>query len=100
MASRIRVTPSELEAAAKKLSSISESYTGIYSQLMQQAQNMGAAWEGADNLAFVEQITGFCEELKNMASKLEAASTALRTQAQNYEARQNDNIAQVKKLTN
>lgn len=100
MAIKIRVTPSELEAASKKLTSISESYTGIYNQLMQQAQTMGAAWEGADNLAFVEQISGFCEELKSMATKLENASAALHTQAQNYESRQNDNIAQVKKLTN
>lgn len=100
MASKIRVTPSELESASKKLASISESYTGIYTQLMQQAQTMGAAWEGADNLAFVEQISGFCEELKSMATKLETASTTLHTQAQNYESRQNDNITQVKKLTN
>jgi uncharacterized protein YukE len=66
---------------------------------MQQAQSMGAAWEGADNLAFVEQITGFSNELKSLADKLSTVSNALRTQAQNSETRQHDNIAQVKKLT-
>lgn len=96
---KIRVTPSELMAVSNKLSSIAENYTSIYTQLMQQAQSMGAAWEGADNLAFVEQITGFCEELKSMADKINSASSALQTQAQNYENRQNDNIAQVRKLT-
>lgn len=100
MAQRIRVTPSELDVASKKLQSISESYTSIYNQLMQQAQTMGAAWEGADNQAFVEQISGFCEELKSMASKLEQAGSALHTQAMNYQARQDDNVTQVKKLTN
>lgn len=96
---KLRVTPAELLAASQKLASISESYTSIYNQLMQQAQMMGAAWEGADNQAFVEQISGFGEELKSMAEKINTASQALRTQAQNYENRQNDNIAQVKKLT-
>jgi len=96
----IIVTPAELEKAATKLSSISETYTAIYKQLMQQAQTMGAAWEGADNLAFVEQISGFCEELKNMALKIETVSSTLKTQAKNYSDRQQDNIVQVKKLTN
>ena len=100
MANNIRVNPAELEAASKKLISISEGYTGIYTQMMRLAQNMGSAWEAADNLAFVEQISGFCEELKKMAAKLELAGTTLHTQAQNYEARQSDNITQVKKLTN
>lgn len=100
MASRIRVSPAELESASKKIAAIAEEYTSIYTQLMQQAQTMGSAWEGADNLAFVEQISGFCEELKSMTTKLETASTALNTQAQNYIGRQDDNVAQVRKLTN
>ena len=29
---------------------------------MQEANTMGTAWEGADNIAFVEQINGFTEE--------------------------------------
>lgn len=96
----IRVSPSELRAASQKLSGISENYTSIYTQLMMQIQTMGSAWEGADNLAFVEQISDFCEELNNMADKLNSASNALRAQAQNYENRKNDIIAQSKKLTN
>ena len=61
---------------------------------------MGTAWEGADNLAFVEQIKGFTEELKAMADKLLTASQALDKQRANYVARQDDNITQVKKLVN
>ena len=100
MGKQIRVTPSELGTAADKLSTISEGYTQIYTQLLQQASTMGAAWEGEDNLAFVEQINGFCQELKDMATKLVSAAEALRLQKSNYENRQADNIAQVRKLTN
>lgn len=91
---------SKMEEASKRLQTISETYTQIYQQLMQNAETMGSAWEGADNLAFVEQIKGFTDKLKAMADKLHAASTALDAQRANYVARQEDNIAQVKKLTN
>ena len=52
---------------------------------------MGTAWEGADNLAFVEQITGFTEELKVMATKLSLASQALEKQKSNYVSQQENN---------
>lgn len=90
----------EMKKAAQKLLELSETYTEIYSQLMQEASTMGAAWDGADNLAFVEQIQGFTEELKAMATKLSTAGQTLDQQRANYVERQEDNIAQVKKLTN
>lgn len=90
----------EMAKASKKLQSLSETYTEIYTQLLQEAGTMGAAWDGADNLAFVEQINGFTEELKAMAAKLSTASQTIATQRENYIRRQDDNITQVKKLAN
>ena len=84
--------------ASKELQSDSETYTEIYTELMQKASTMGAAFEGADNLAFVEQITGFTEELKAMADKLSLASQTLDKQRANYVAQQDSNITEVKKL--
>lgn len=90
----------DMAKAAQRLQALSETYTDIYTQLMQEASTMGTAWEGADNLAFVEQINGFTEELKMMATKLSNASQALDKQRANYVARQDHNITQVKKLAN
>lgn len=90
----------DMKRASQNLQTLSETYTEIYTQLMQEANTMGAAWEGADNLAFVEQINGFTEELKTMANKISTVSQALDQQRANYVARQNDNITQVKKLVN
>lgn len=90
----------EMAKASQKLQEISNSYTEIYTQLMQEAQTMGTAWEGADNLAFVDQITGFTDELRMMAEKISVASQALEQQRANYVARQDANIEQVKKLVN
>jgi uncharacterized protein YukE len=90
----------DMAKASQRLQALSETYTEIYTQLMQEASTMGSAWEGADNIAFVEQITGFTEDLKMMAAKLSAASQALDKQRANYVARQDNNITQVKKLAN
>jgi len=100
MGKRIRVTPQELETASKKLAELSETYTGIYTQLMQAASTMGDAWDGEDNLAFVDQINGFNQDLKSMADKLVTASQALDKQRTNYATIQDSNTAQVRKLTN
>lgn len=90
----------EMGRVAARLEELSEIYTEIYSQLMQEASTMGSAWEGADNLAFVNRIEGFTEELNNMATKLNVAGQTLRTQKENYVNQQQSNIDAVNKLTN
>jgi uncharacterized protein YukE len=83
-----------------KFKNHSEMYTQIYTNLIQQAQTMGTAWESEDNLAFVNQISGLCDDLKSMSDKLISASEVLKQMQINYENRLNDNTAQVKKLSN
>lgn len=101
MGKTIRVTSfEEMAKASQKLQALSETYTEIYTQLLQEANTMGTAWEGADNLAFVEQINGLTDKLKAMATKLSTASQAIDKQRANYVARQDNNIAAVKKLAN
>lgn len=90
----------DMAKASKRLQSLSETYTEIYTQLMQEANTMGSAWDGADNQAFVSRINGFTEELKAMAAKLSTASQALDKQRANYVARQDNNITQVQRLVN
>ena len=96
----IRVTQEELAKVSQTMQGLSESYNDIYTQLIQEASTMGTAWEGEDNVAFVSQITGFCEDLKAMAAKILTSSQAIEKQRANYASRQQSNIDQVKKLTN
>ena len=97
---KIRVTPEELGTASQKLAEMSNNYSEISKQLLQEASNMGAAWEGADNQAFVQQITGMCNSLQKMAEKLAEASAALDKKKNNYKARLQANIDAIKKLAN
>lgn len=94
------VDPPALHAAAQKFTQFSQEYTTVYTRLMNAAQTMGDAWNSADNQAFVEQITGFCEELKSMASHLDQAAQALNQQATNYETTRDNNIAAAKQMAN
>ena len=101
MGKQIHVTSlEEMDRASKRLRSISESYTDIYGQLFKAANTMGAAWDGADNRAFVEQINGFSNDMQLMAGRLAAAGQAIERQRANYAARQEANMTAVRRLTN
>jgi len=97
---RIVVDPPELHAAASAFNQLSGEYQMVYQSLLNTASTMGAAWQSADNLAFVEQINGFCPDLLKMVQHLEQASQALTMQAKNYEAARDGNVASVRTLAN
>lgn len=94
------VDPPVLHTAAQKFYEISQEYTSVYTRLLNAASTMGDAWNSADNLAFVEQINGFCEELKAMVTHLEQASQTLNKQASNYETVRDNNQSAVRQLNN
>lgn len=97
---KLVVDPPELHKASQTFAQLAGDYNNVYNRLINAASNMGEAWKAADNLAFVEQINGFCEELKAMKDHLDLASQALEQQAKNYETTRDDNIAGVKQLVN
>lgn len=94
------VDPPELHKASQKFVQLSGDYVSVYERLLNTASTMGEAWKAADNLAFVEQINGFCADLKAMTDHLDQAAQALEQQALNYEATRDNNITGVKQLTN
>ena len=96
----LTVDPVALHTAAQKFAQLSEEYTTVYTRLINNAQTMGEAWMSADNLAFVDQISGFCDELRGMAAHLQQAAQTLDQQATNYETVRDNNIAAVRQLMN
>lgn len=97
---KLIVDPPELHKASQKLIQLSGEYTGVYGRLINTASTMGEAWKAADNLAFVEQINGFCDDLRAMAEHLDLAAQTLEQQALNYESTRDNNITSVKQLAN
>lgn len=96
----ISVEPAQLTSIGGKLEEYANSFDEIYKELLRQAETMGEAWQGADNLAYVEQIKGITTKMNLMVEKLKSASITLKQQAKNYDDKRSDNIAQVKKLNN
>ena len=96
----IKVEPEKLRSAAEEIKSSSAKYDKIAKELMDNATQMGEAWKGADNQAYVNQIKGFVEDLENMVKKLNQVSNALIEQAQNYTKRQDSNIENSQRLQN
>jgi len=97
---KLIVDPPELHKASQRFFGLSEEYDGVYNRLMGTASTMGEAWKAADNLAFVEQIKGFCDDLDYMVNRLIQASKTLEQQAVNYETTRDNNIANVRQLAN
>lgn len=97
---KLTVDTAELHSASQKLAKQAEEYTALYNRLLNTASTMGEAWKAPDNLAFVDQINGFCQELQDMASHIEQASLALEQQATNYDTTSENNVTSVKKLAN
>lgn len=97
---KVSVDPPELHSASQKINQLAGDYSTVYNRLLNAASTMGEAWKAADNLAFVEQINGFCEELKAMTSHLEQAAAALEQQALNYESTRDNNVTGVRQLAN
>jgi WXG100 family type VII secretion target len=97
---KLVVDPPELHKASQKFTQLSEDYTSMYNRLINTASTMGEAWKAADNLAFVDQITGFCDDLKAMTDHLVQAAQALEQQAVNYETTRDNNVSGVRQLAN
>ena len=97
---KLVVDPPELRKTSQKFTQLASDYTSVHNRLINTASTMGDAWKAADNLAFVDQINGFCDDLKAMTSRLEQAAKALEQQAVNYETTRDNNVAGVKQLAN
>ena len=94
------VDPPELHTASQKFTQLASEYTTVHNRMINTASTMGEAWKAADNLAFVEQIIGFCDDLEEMTKHLDQAAQALEQQAANYETTRDNNVNGVKQLVN
>ncbi|MDX8360748.1 WXG100 family type VII secretion target [Cytobacillus sp. IB215316] len=100
MSRKIVVEPSRLEEAASKIDSQAADYEKQYNQLFNEVDGMGAAWKGADNMAFVTQIKGFTDDFQKMRKLMMDYSEFLKQSAKVYRQTQSETISQAKTLRN
>lgn len=56
----------------------------LVERLYAEIEFMGQAWQGADNLAYVQQVEGFRSELESLATAMDAYAAFLKTAAAKY----------------
>jgi WXG100 family type VII secretion target len=100
MARKIMVDPAQLEAASRKIDDQSSDYEQQYNKLFSDVDGMAAAWQGADNLAYVNQIKGFMDDFQKLTALMRQYAQFLRDSATTYRNTQNDIVTQAKTLTN
>ncbi|MEH7115075.1 WXG100 family type VII secretion target [Neobacillus niacini] len=100
MSRSITVDPAKLDSAAAKVDQQSADYERVYKALFNEIEGMQAAWQGADNLAYVSQIKGFMDDFNKMSALMKQYSEFLRVSARTYRETQNEVISGAKRLTN
>lgn len=100
MAQKILVTPEMLEQAATSIESLANEYKAQYTELYSTTGSLASTWSGADNVAFVNQIEGFKDDLEKMYTLMNRYAQYLRTTAKSYRDTQDSIIKQAKSLIN
>jgi WXG100 family type VII secretion target len=100
MARDITVDPQKLETAATAIDNQAADYEKSFRLLFSEVDAMATAWQGVDNLAFTNQIKGYEDDFKAMASLMKQYSEFLKSSAKTYKETQNEIVGQAKKLMN
>lgn len=100
MSKKIKVDTAELQNAASLMKSQIEDYRTLYTTLFSEVDGMAAHWQGADNIAFTEQIKGFMDDFQAMEQSMTEYATFLEQCSTTYSQTQENVIASAKTLTN
>ncbi|WP_234121605.1 WXG100 family type VII secretion target [Clostridium hydrogenum] len=100
MGRSIMVDPAKLQSTSSSMDSQIAEYERQYNQLYSEVESMGAAWQGADNQAYVSQIDGFKDDFKAMVQVMKDYSDFLKSASKVYTQAQDDTINAARRLTN
>ena len=100
MGTKIKVTPALLVSTASRIESLASDYKKQYDLMYSETGAMAAEWGGKDNLAFIEQISGFKDDFEKMRSLMTSYADFLRKSAKSYSDTQTTIVNNAKRLTN
>lgn len=100
MARDILVTPEQLESTAGIIEGLAGDYQKQYQTLYSETNAMASTWQGKDNMAYIEQIGGFEDDLIKMYELMLAYANFLRKSAKAYRDTQDEIEKAAKKLAN
>lgn len=96
----IVVEPQKLDNAAGKIETLANDYKALYNKLYGKTDELATSWSGKDNVAFVEQIAGFRDDLDGMYRLMMNYVDFLRQSAKAYRETQDAVVSEARKLVN
>ena len=96
----IVVDPKQLQNTASKIEALASDYKMLYNKLYSKTDDLALSWNGKDNVAFVEQIAGFRDDLDGMFKLMMNYVDFLRQSAKAYIDTQDAVVAEARKLVN
>lgn len=96
---QIVVETGQLDSTAGRVEQLAGDYRSEYSTLFELVASMKSAWDGEDNVAFVNQIEGFRDDFQRMEQLMRDYAAYLRKAAQTYRDTQDTVAAQAKNLS-
>lgn len=100
MSGKIKVDPAMLDQAAKTIDGYVGEYEKLYKEVFQKVEALKGDWDGADSLAFIEQVNGFKNDFDNMSKEMKNYSKFLKDSANAYRTAQEEIASSAKKLAN
>lgn len=99
MTRRITVSPEVLLSASEKIEAITANYQRVYMKLYSEIESMNAAWDGADNVAYVSRVKGFQDDFQLMYKLMLEYAQFVRMSAKSYRSTQDDIISAASNLS-
>ncbi len=100
MARNIQVTPETLESAASRIEALANDYQSQYDSLYRETGALRSTWDGKDNVAYVDQISGFKDDFSKMHTLMLNYADFLRKSAKAYRDTQDTIVSEARKLVN
>lgn len=100
MAKIIEVTPEQLETTAGRIDGLAADYKTQYEKLYSETSAMANTWSGKDNVAFINQIDGFKDDLQKMHTEMCNYADYLKQTAKAYRNTQDNIVTEARKLAN
>lgn len=98
---KIKVTPEQLRAGARKVDAEAAQYHNYYTKLLSDVQTMTTTdWTGEDATTFYNQVEGFRADFDKMKNLMIDYANFLRIAADNYQNTQEEVKRQAQSLAN
>ncbi len=94
----ITVEPAQLDQAAARIESETETYRNLYRQLFDAVDAMKAGWSGKDNEAFTNRIHSYEADFNQLSALCTQYAEFLRNSAAAYRRTQDTVTAQANQL--